>query len=174
MLRVSVPVFVVFCCAICLYSENAYAGPVLLNSNAIKNLPGGVANPSHPVSASPDVLPFDSGSQNMAIDTLQVKKWHVFSVNMSLKNAVFSQFKNLCWNYYMLMRVYFQNSVYLQHFSSIFSRQVAWLTKNAVMKSFATGPEAPVYLARNVGNAVSGTLCAALATTAAMVSATFE
>ncbi|KAG5855427.1 dickkopf-related protein 1b [Anguilla rostrata] len=71
MLRVSVPVFVVFCCTMGLYSENAHAGSILLNSNAIKNLPGGVANPSHPVSASPDVLPFDSGSQNMAIDTLQ-------------------------------------------------------------------------------------------------------
>ncbi|KAJ8264397.1 hypothetical protein GJAV_G00148690 [Gymnothorax javanicus] len=40
--------------------------------------------------------------------------------------------------------------------------------RNAVMRSFASRQEAPVCRARNVGNAASGTLCAALATTVAM------
>ncbi|KAG7492708.1 hypothetical protein MATL_G00017530 [Megalops atlanticus] len=71
MLRVPVPVFLAFYFTVCGYFEAARGGSVLLNSNAIKNLPGGAANPSLPVSATPDVIPFDSGSQNVAIDTLQ-------------------------------------------------------------------------------------------------------
>ncbi|KAG9346004.1 hypothetical protein JZ751_007819 [Albula glossodonta] len=71
MLRVLVPVFVAFCFTLCGYFDTVHAGSILLNSNAIKNLPGGVANPSNPVSVSPDVIPFDSGNQNVAIDTLQ-------------------------------------------------------------------------------------------------------
>lgn len=54
------------------YFEYACAGSVVLNSNAIKNIPG-VVSPSHPVSASPDEFTFDSGSQNLAIDTIQVR-----------------------------------------------------------------------------------------------------
>ncbi|CAB1338092.1 unnamed protein product [Coregonus sp. 'balchen'] len=50
--------------------DSACAGSVLLNSNAIKNIPL-VAGPSHPVSASPDDFSFASGTQNMAIDTIQ-------------------------------------------------------------------------------------------------------
>ncbi|KAK6301894.1 hypothetical protein J4Q44_G00279470 [Coregonus suidteri] len=50
--------------------HSACAGSVLLNSNAIKNIPL-VAGPSHPVSANPDEFSFASGTQNMAIDTIQ-------------------------------------------------------------------------------------------------------
>lgn len=53
--------------------EYASAGSVVLNSNAIKNIPGGAASPSLPVSASPDEFSFDSGSQNLAIDPIQVR-----------------------------------------------------------------------------------------------------
>lgn len=53
------------------YFHSACAGSVFLNSNAIKNIPG-VAGPSHPVSANPDEFTFDSGTQNLAIDTVQV------------------------------------------------------------------------------------------------------
>ncbi|XP_029560729.1 dickkopf-related protein 1 [Salmo trutta] len=52
------------------YFHSACAGSVFLNSNAIKNIPG-VAGPNHPVSASPDEFTFDSGTQNLAIDTVQ-------------------------------------------------------------------------------------------------------
>lgn len=53
------------------YFDSACAGSVLLNSNAIKNIPL-LAGLSHPISASPDDFSFDSGAQNMAIDTIQV------------------------------------------------------------------------------------------------------
>nr|XP_046211152.1 dickkopf-related protein 1-like [Oncorhynchus gorbuscha] len=52
------------------YFDSACAGSVLLNSNAIKNIPL-VAGLSHPISASPADFSFDSGTQNMAIDTIQ-------------------------------------------------------------------------------------------------------
>ncbi|XP_036403094.1 dickkopf-related protein 1-like [Megalops cyprinoides] len=77
MFLVSVRVFVAACFTLCDYFEAVYAGSVLLNSNAIKNLPAGVNNPSQAsqasqaVSATPDLLSFDSGSQNTAIDTSQ-------------------------------------------------------------------------------------------------------
>ncbi|XP_063077431.1 dickkopf-related protein 1b [Engraulis encrasicolus] len=48
----------------------AFAGSVLFNSNAIKNIPG-VASSPHTVSVSPEELTLDSGTQNLAIDTLQ-------------------------------------------------------------------------------------------------------
>ncbi|XP_051529739.1 dickkopf-related protein 1b isoform X2 [Myxocyprinus asiaticus] len=50
--------------------REASAGSVVLNSNAIKVGPG-VASPVHPVSPSPDEIPTDTGSQNIAIDTPQ-------------------------------------------------------------------------------------------------------
>ncbi|XP_010862914.1 dickkopf-related protein 1b [Esox lucius] len=52
------------------YFDSACAGPMLLNSNAIKNIPGD-AGPSHPVSASPDEFTYDSGIQNQAVDSIQ-------------------------------------------------------------------------------------------------------
>ncbi|XP_062382247.1 dickkopf-related protein 1b [Sardina pilchardus] len=48
----------------------AFAGSVLFNSNAIKNIPG-VVSSTHAVSASPDELTLDSGTQNLALDTPQ-------------------------------------------------------------------------------------------------------
>ncbi|RXM95258.1 Dickkopf-related protein 1 [Acipenser ruthenus] len=47
------------------------AGSGFSNSNSIKNLSDGALNPSHPVSATPDAIAHDSGSQNQAIDTYQ-------------------------------------------------------------------------------------------------------
>lgn len=54
----------------------AFAGSVLFNSNAIKNIPG-VASSPHTVSVSPEELTLDSGTQNLAIDTLQVSRARV-------------------------------------------------------------------------------------------------
>ncbi|MBN3274911.1 DKK1 protein, partial [Polyodon spathula] len=62
--RVLVAVSIVLSCYL-----NAVSG--LSNSNSIKNLSDGVVNPSHTVSATPDAIVHDSGSQNQAIDTYQ-------------------------------------------------------------------------------------------------------
>lgn len=52
----------------------AFSGSVLFNSNAIKNMPG-VVSSTHAVSASPDELTVDSGTQNLALDTPQVSTY---------------------------------------------------------------------------------------------------
>lgn len=52
------------------YFGNAYAGAVLMNSNAIKNLPGGGG--SDPVSPSPRTSTSGSVGHKIPVDTLQV------------------------------------------------------------------------------------------------------
>ncbi|XP_064173727.1 dickkopf-related protein 1-like [Anguilla rostrata] len=71
MFLVSAPVIVVVCFTLCACIDDSYDGPIQLNSNAIKNLPDGVTSPNQ--AASPDLLPSDGGSQNIAIDTLQAR-----------------------------------------------------------------------------------------------------
>nr|XP_023686646.1 dickkopf-related protein 1 [Paramormyrops kingsleyae] len=71
MLLVLVHPFLAVFCTLYVYFGGTHAGSALHNSNSIKSLPGGAANPGHPVSASPDILPFDSGNQNTAIDPVQ-------------------------------------------------------------------------------------------------------
>ncbi|KAJ8361611.1 hypothetical protein SKAU_G00181360 [Synaphobranchus kaupii] len=70
MLLVSAPVFATVCFTLCACMDASDDGPIQLNSNAIKNLPDGVTSPSQ--AASPGRLPFEGGSQNIAIDTLQL------------------------------------------------------------------------------------------------------
>ncbi|KAL0984121.1 hypothetical protein UPYG_G00137390 [Umbra pygmaea] len=52
------------------YFESTCAGSMLHNSNAIRNIPE-VGGPTYPISATPDEFTFDSGTQNLAIDTIQ-------------------------------------------------------------------------------------------------------
>ncbi|XP_030630942.1 dickkopf-related protein 1b [Chanos chanos] len=52
------------------YSAVTFGSSVLLNSNAIKMIPG-VASSNHPVSAIPEEPTVDDGNQNLAIDTMQ-------------------------------------------------------------------------------------------------------
>lgn len=63
----------VFALCLTLAIDVAFAGSVLFNSNAIKNIPG-VMSSTHAVSVSPDELTLDSGTQNLALDTLQVSR----------------------------------------------------------------------------------------------------
>lgn len=65
----SLSTFVALCLTLAI--DVAFAGSVLFNSNAIKNIPG-VVSSTHAVSASPDELTVDSGTQNLALDTPQV------------------------------------------------------------------------------------------------------
>lgn len=59
----SVPTFVAVYLALCGgYLRNTLAGSVVLNSNAIKNLPGGgISNPSQTVSVSPRASASEGG-----------------------------------------------------------------------------------------------------------------
>ncbi|MBN3302774.1 dickkopf-related protein 1b [Amia ocellicauda] len=65
-MHLPVPVLLAVCFAL-----GGHCDAGLFNSNAIKNLPGGAPNPGHPVSASPDVMTYDSDNKNVAIDTYQ-------------------------------------------------------------------------------------------------------
>ncbi|KAJ8388243.1 hypothetical protein AAFF_G00136140 [Aldrovandia affinis] len=71
MFSASVPVFAAVCLALCCYVDASSDASVQLNSNSIKNIPGGVTSPSQTPTSSPALLPVDSGSQNIAIDTFQ-------------------------------------------------------------------------------------------------------
>ncbi|XP_062320615.1 dickkopf-related protein 1-like [Osmerus eperlanus] len=54
------------------YVGDTYAGSVLVNSNAIKNLPGGGGpNPAHTVSPSPRSPSSGSDGQRLVVDTVQ-------------------------------------------------------------------------------------------------------
>ncbi|MBN3312074.1 DKK1 protein, partial [Atractosteus spatula] len=67
----TIPVLLTACFGLYGCSHAVNAGSGLFNSNAIKNLSGGAPNPSYPVSASPDILMYDSGNKNIGVDTFQ-------------------------------------------------------------------------------------------------------
>ena len=66
------------------YVGDTYAGSVLGNSNAIKNLPGGGGpNPAHTVSPSPLSPSSGSDGQRLVVDTVQVSPCHQLTVHSS-------------------------------------------------------------------------------------------
>ncbi|XP_028651245.1 dickkopf-related protein 1b [Erpetoichthys calabaricus] len=56
---------------LCWHRGDAAAGSGILNSNAIKHLPGAGHSSGHTVSISPDVILYDNGNKNQAVDSYQ-------------------------------------------------------------------------------------------------------
>lgn len=143
------------------YFGDAYAGAVLMNSNAIKNLPGASAGKvAETVSPTPRTSPPGRMGHKLPVDTLQVRISPCVKVKTLCANSC------ACLSFIRSM-----SFVTLCLFLSCLSSQVfALMTKSAEAMSSAMTPEAPACPAVRAGNVAQETPCVVQETDAATVS----